>query len=140
MATATDEALAALEAAGERQREIDRLIGVQQAILDELTEQRRNKGRGRPNTAHAAKKAAAESKIARLQRGLLPDESAAPLPRTAEELRASALQHPQHHAAAGGVPVGRAMAPAAAQGDDDGEGEGDGGDDDDKSDGEFDQF
>ena len=64
-------------------------------------------------TAHASKKKAAESKIERLERGLLPHETAARVPRTVEELHASAAQHPLHHAAAGaaqthplGEPIG----------------------------------
>ena len=98
-----------LEAAGEHQRKINDLIAVQQQKLDALAEQRKNKGRGRPSTAHAAQKKAAESRIARLQRGLLPGEPepTRTTPRTAAELRTSAADHPQHHAAAGTAPAGR---------------------------------
>ena len=93
--------------AGTRRADIDREMAKQQKIIDDLAAQRKNKGRGRPSTTHASKVKAAESKIANLQRNILPTESAPYVPRTAIELIGSAAQHPQHHAAASSVPVGR---------------------------------
>ena len=107
-------ARADLEAAGARQRLIDEQKAIVRRKLDALTEERSNKGRGRPNTLHASKKAAAEHQMRRLERGLLPDENAAPTAnRTDEETRTSAAQHPQHHAAAGTAPGGRPAADRA---------------------------
>ena len=60
-----------------------------------------------PNTSHAARVKTAQANIAKLQRGWLPGRSAPSVPRTTDELVGSAAQHPQHHAAAGSVPVGR---------------------------------
>ena len=118
MSSALDAARAALEAAGARQQEIDKLIAKHQAVLDELAAERANKGRGRPNCAHHAKKAAHEGKLARLQRGLLPHESGpqSSAPQSGEALRASASQHPQHHAAAGTAPSGRSRASGNGRG------------------------
>ena len=89
MASTLEEGHLALDAAGERQQKIDGLIAEQQAILKALEEERARKGRGRPSTAHAAKKTAAESKIARLQRNLLPGEFETPTMRAAADLRGS---------------------------------------------------
>ena len=90
---------AALDPAGERQRVIDQRSAEQPAIINSLAEQRNMKGRCRPNMSHAQKKKA-ESESVRLQRGMLPGEQAPPTPDPANELRTSAAQHPQHHAAA----------------------------------------
>ena len=148
-AAAVADARAALDAAGERQRKIDSLIAEKQKVLDALAEQRANKGRGRPNAQHASRKAAAEASIARLQRGLLPGESE-PVRLGAmsnDQLRTSAAQHPQHHAAAGTAPAGRSAGSGASAGglndsggadDDGGEGGADG--DDDEEDASFHQF
>ena len=145
--SALDQARADLDAASVRQEKIDRLIVEQQHILDQLEAERKNKGRGRPNTAHAAKKKAAESKNSRLQRGILPGESVQITPRTASELRQSAAQHPQHHAAADHVPLGRApsgraAAPAAARQNNDGDGDDEdaGDEDDDEEDESFSHY
>ncbi len=104
-----DAAEAALNAAGARQADIDGRIAVLQGRLDELAEARQNKGRGRPNTAHTSERKAVEAKIARLQRNLLPGEPdpRPPRPQTVDELRTSAAQNAQHHAAAGTAPLGR---------------------------------
>ncbi len=114
-----DNAHAALAAAGERQQKIDALIAEKQGKLDKLAALRANKGRGRPTTSHSSQKAALEASIARLQRGLLPEESEQSVrtaQRAADELRASAAQHPQHHAAAGVAPVGRPPPAGGARG------------------------
>ena len=134
MATPLESAQVELEDAGAHQREIDRLIVIEHKKLDAFAAERQNKGRGRPNGAHASKVKAAESRIARLQRGLLPSDDAS-VPnalRTKDELVGSAAGHPQHHAAASSVPVGR---PSVAKrrrdqdGQDEGEiSDGDGGD------------
>ena len=130
-----EEGRAALDAAGERQRKIDQLIAEEQAKLDVMKQARADKGRGRPNTANASRFKALEAKIARLQRGLLPGELAPPTPATPAELRASAAQHPQHHAAASNAPPGRLPAAAASSSRDNGDGRdvqpNDDGDDDD---------
>ena len=107
-----ERARADLDAAAARQKLIDEQKAIVQRKLDALKEKRGVKGRGRPNTLHASKKSAAENAMRRLERGLLPWESAAPqtVPQTAEEVRASASQHPQHHAAAGTAPGGRPAA------------------------------
>ena len=104
-----DSATAVLMAAGQRQAKIDALIAEKQGQLDKLTKGAQKK-RGRPNAALASRKATLNGAILRLQRGLLPDERdpAHTTPRTEDELRASAAQHPQHHAAAGVAPAGRA--------------------------------
>ena len=49
VAEARAAARAALDAAGERQKQIDSLIAEKQKVLDRLQEERANKGRGRPN-------------------------------------------------------------------------------------------
>ena len=54
--TTMEDARAALAAAGERQKTIDDLIAKSQAELDRLAAVRANKGRGRPNSSHAAQK------------------------------------------------------------------------------------
>lgn len=144
-----EEARAALEAAGERQKRIDELVAEKQARLDKLAADRANKGRGRPNAAHSARKKALESAIARLQQGFLPEESGFhSAPRTADELRASAARHPQHHAAASTAPPGRPRS-SGGDGGGNGGGGGDGGgvsdgggeaDDDDIEDANFHHF
>mmetsp|Transcript_44131 Transcript_44131/g.115972 ORF Transcript_44131/g.115972 Transcript_44131/m.115972 type:complete len:222 (+) Transcript_44131:33-698(+) len=110
-------ASANLDAAGERQRKIHELKAISQAALDALAEARANKGRGRPSADHSRRKAAHEAKIARLERNLLPGESdaAAAAARSTEELRASAAQHSQHHAASSRAPSGFPSAQAGAQ-------------------------
>ena len=109
MSSELDSARKALDAAIARQQKIDALVATKQAALDKLAAERQSKGRGRPNTAHAAKKKAFENALARLHRGLLPEDPdpRSTAPRSADELRASAAQHPQHHAAAGIAPSGR---------------------------------
>lgn len=149
MTSALDAARAELEAAGERQREINKLIAKSQKVLDELAAERANKGRGAPNLAHRARKTAHECKISRLQRGFLPSEVSAQstAPQTSSELRASAAHHPQHHAAAGTAPLGRSRASGNGGGSNAGGGSGlgginaaEGGDDDDEEDANFHQF
>ena len=103
-------AQADLAAAGERQVQINALIAGKQATLDKMAAERSVKGRGRPNAQHANKKKALEASITRLQRGLLPGEQdtvSVGIAHSADELRASAARHPQHHANAGAVPPGR---------------------------------
>jgi len=143
MGTPLDAAQAELEEAGKDQRERDRLIAIEQKKLDDLADERKNKGRGRPSTSHAAKVKAAQSKIAKLQRGWLPGQSAPSVPRTTDELVGSAAQHPQHHAAAGSVPVGRPPNPKRARAEQDGDADGycsDGDGDDGEEVAEFKQF
>ena len=143
MASALDAAQAELAEAGARQADINRRIAEQQKRLDDLEAQRKKKGRGRPLGTHASQRKDAESKIARLQRNILPSESAPYVPRTAIELVGSAAQHPQHHAAASGVPVGRPSSDPKGQrveddADDDDEDLGD--DDDGEESAEFKQY
>ena len=85
-----DEARAELDESGERQREIVRLIAIENQKLEAYTAERKNKGRGRPNMAHTAKVAAAEGRIAGLQRGVLPSD---PVPNMPEDL----VHHCQHY-------------------------------------------
>ena len=96
-----------LETAGERQREIDGFMAVENKKLEALAAERAAKGPGRPNTSHSSKVKAAGFKIARLMRNILPSEQAPFVPRSMFELVTSAATHPQHHAAAGAVPAGR---------------------------------
>ena len=100
MAGTLDAARSEFEKAGERQREIDGLIAVENKKLEALEAERKVKGRGRPNTSHSSKVKAAGAKIARLMRNILPSEQAPYVPRTMLELVSSAAKHPQHHAAA----------------------------------------
>ena len=102
-----DAALAALDAAGIRKQKIDGLILIQKQELGRLADILKNKGRGRPNKDHTEQVKAASARIMRLERNVLPDESEPKPPPTIDELRASASQHPQHHASAGAVPGGR---------------------------------
>ena len=102
-----DAALAALDAAGIRKQKIDGLILIQKQELGRLAGILKNKGRGRPNKDHTEQVKAASARIMRLERNVLPDESEPKPPPTIDELRASASQHPQHHASAGAVPGGR---------------------------------
>jgi len=102
-----DAARSELEKAGERQREIDGLLAVDNKKLEALAAERKNKGSGRPNTHHSSEMKASGAKIARLMRNILPSEQAPYVPRTMFELVTSAATHPQHHAAAGAVPAGR---------------------------------
>ena len=74
MAGTLDAARSELETAGERQREINGHIAVESKKLEALAAERANKGRGRPNTSHSSKVKAAEAKIARLMRNILPSE------------------------------------------------------------------
>lgn len=106
--SAVDDAQAALEAAGERQRQIGELKAEYQQRLDALAAQRKGKGSGRPDSRHASRKKHAEATLERLNRGILPGEREPPPPLTATALRASAAQYPQHHASAGVAPSGRA--------------------------------
>ena len=107
--TPVEEAVAALAKAGEQQQEIDELIAKAQSGLDKLAEERANKGRGRPNSSHASRKASLEAKIVRLRRGQLPIHPVhRVVPSSADELRASAAQHPQHHVSSAFAPAGRA--------------------------------
>ena len=115
MATLLEAAQAELAETGIRRADIDLEMAKQQKRLDDLAAQRKNKGRGRPTTTHASKVRDAESKIANLQRNILPSESAPFVPRTPIELMGSAAQHPQHHAAASSVPVGRPTSDAKRQ-------------------------
>ena len=134
MASQLEAAQAELDVAGIRRADIDLEMAKQQKILDDLAAQRKNKGRGRPSTTHASKVKDAESKIANLQRNILPTESAPYVPRTAIELIGSAAQHPQHHAAASSVPVGRPTSGSKRQrvdGEDDDDDDGELTDDDD---------
>lgn len=101
-----DAALAALDAAGIRKQKIDGLILIQKQELGRLADILKNKGRGRPNKDHTEQVKAASARIMRLERNVLPDESEPKPPPTIDELRASASQHPQHHASAGAVPGG----------------------------------
>ena len=94
MAAPLEEAQRELEEAGERQREIDRLIAIENQKLEDLRQERANKGRGRPSKSHAGRVKGAEARLARLQRGLLPSEVAPNVPRTTDELVSSARQHP----------------------------------------------
>ena len=112
MTSDLDAARAALDAAGARQAKIDAQMAIVQGKLDKLAEERKNKGRGRPCTAHASKVNALESQKKRLQDGLLPGESnPRPMaPQTGEEARESAARHPQHHADASAAPAGRPAA------------------------------
>ena len=89
-----------LETAGERQREIDGFMAVENKKLEALAAERAAKGPGRPNTSHSSKVKAAGFKIARLMRNILPSEQAPFVPRSMFELVTSAAKHPQHHAAA----------------------------------------
>ena len=101
-------ARAALSAAGERQQRLDALIAEEQAKLDAINANRASRGSGRPPGAEARRVAAIERKLDRLKRGELPDDAGAgAAPRADVDLRASARQHPQHHAAAGVAPQGR---------------------------------
>ena len=139
--SAVQDAHAALAAAGEKQARLNVLMAEEQKKLDALQAARSVKGRGRPNTAHASLKKAAESRLARLQRGVLPGEPVSMAPRTADELRVSAAQHLQQHAAAGSAPAGRpSTAAAAASHDADGHELNDDCDDDDEEDASFRQF
>ena len=134
MATLLEAAQAELAETGIRRADIDLEMAKQQKRLDDLAAQRKNKGRGRPTTTHASKVRDAESKIANLQRNILPTESAPYVPRTAIELIGSAAQHPQHHAAASSVPVGRPTSDSKRQrveGEDDDDDDGELTDDDD---------
>jgi hypothetical protein len=144
MAGTLDAARSELEKAGERQREIDGLIAVENKKLEALEAERKVKGRGRPNTSHSSKVKAAGAKIARLMRNILPSEQAPYVPRTMLELVSSAAKHPQHHAAAGAVPAGRrsdAKRSRDADDDDDDDDEAGGGcDDDDGESTEFRQY
>ena len=97
MAGTLDAARSELETAGERQREIDGLIAVENKKLEALAAERAAKGRGRPNTAHSSKVNASGAKIARLMRNILPSEQAPYVPRGMLELVSSAAKHPQHH-------------------------------------------
>lgn len=101
-----DEARAELEAAGARQRQIDDLIADEKKELDKI---KAGRSRGAPTLPERRKVAGIERRIARLQRGVLPDEpEARPAANTsATDLQASAQQHPQHHAAPEHVPPGR---------------------------------
>ena len=132
-----------LETAGERQREIDGFMAVENKKLEVLKAERAVNGSGRPNTAHSSKVKAAGAKIARLMRNILPSEQAPYVPRTMFELVTSAATHPQHHAAAGAVPAGRrsdAKRSRDADDDDDDDETGGGGDDDDGESTEFRQY
>ena len=143
-----------LEVAGERQRKIDAEVARVEALKAQMDEQRKNKGRGRPSTQNAQKYKSLDTQLSRLKRGLLPGEIVAPqgAPRTTDETRASAVQHCQHHAAAGNVPTGRpspeagrdrggGAAAAADGGNIDGAGDGDdAGGDDDEEDPNFRQY
>ena len=143
MAGTLDAARSELEKAGERQREIDGLIAVENKKLEALEAERKVKGRGRPNTSHSSKVKAAGAKIARLMRNILPSEQAPYVPRTMLELVSSAAKHPQHHAAAGAVPAGRrsdAKRSRDADDDDDDDEAGGGCDDDDGESTEFRQY
>ena len=110
-----DDARAALDAAGERQAKIDSLIAEEQKKLDSIKEARMSRGSGRPSKGEANKYAAIERKIARLRRGVLPDEPESDAAqRTAAELRASAQQHAQHHATAANAASSRSSVNTAA--------------------------
>ena len=100
MAGTLDAARSELETAGERQREIDGFVAVENKKLEALKAERAVKGPGRPNTSHSSKVKASGAKIARLMRNILPSEQAPYVPRTMFELVTSAATHPQHHAAA----------------------------------------
>ena len=101
-------ARAVLSAAGERQQKLDALIDEEQAKLNAIDANRLSRGSGRPPGAEARQVAAIERRIDRLRRGVLPDDpDAGAAPRADIDLRASARQHPQHHAAAGVAPQGR---------------------------------
>ena len=141
MAGTLDAARSELEKAGERQREIDGLIAVENKKLEALAAERATKGRGRPNTSHSSKVKAAGAKIARLMRNILPSEQAPHVPRSMLELVTSAAKHPQHHAAAGAVPAGRRSdAKRSRDADDDDDDDETGGDDDDGESTEFRQY
>ena len=98
MAATLDAARSELETAGERQREIDGFVAVENKKFEALKAERAVKGSGRPNTAHSSKVKASGAKIARLMRNILPSEQAPYVPRTMLELVSSAAKHPQHHA------------------------------------------
>ena len=83
-----DAARSELEKAGERQREIDGLLAVDNKKLEALAAERAAKGPGRPNTSHSSK----------VRRNTLPSEQAPYVPRTMLALVSSAAKHPQHHA------------------------------------------
>ena len=102
MTTVMEQDQAALAAAAKRRETIDGHIADLQKRVDGIKAERKNKGRGRPNVAQANRMATLQSNIVRLQRGLLPEDPSPPKmrPQTTDELRASAAQHLQHHAAA----------------------------------------
>ena len=141
MAGTLDAARSELETAGERQREIDGLIAVENKKLEALAAERAAKGRGRPNASHTSKVKAAGAKIARLMRNVLPSVQAPYMPRIMLELVTSAAKHPQHHAAAGAVPAGRRSdAKRSRDADDDDDDDETAGDDDDGESTEFRQY
>ena len=101
-------AQAELAAAAARQQRINSLLAAENEKLAAIDAARKQKGRGRPKVAEASRYAGIERRIARLERGLLPEEPE-PHPTAAApgDLRASAAQHPRHHAAPQHVPPGR---------------------------------
>ena len=115
---ALDAARAALDAAGERQKKIDEALAEEGAKLAAMDVARAARGSGRPNQANARAYAAIQRQIDRLQRGILPGEVATDgqAPSSVEGLRASAQNHPQHHAAAGRVPQGRGSSSGTRRG------------------------
>ena len=99
----------ALEEAVKRQREINRLIAVENEKLKAKEAERKSKGRARPNTMHTAKVKIVESEIARLQHNILPSEQAPYVPLIVDELVISAGRHPPASTTrqASAVPAGR---------------------------------
>ena len=78
-----EEAQAALEAAGERNKEIDRRIAEKQQQLDVIDARRKKRGSGRPPKGEKQTYNRYEREIERLRRSVLPDEAVPPhAPRT----------------------------------------------------------
>ena len=128
----------ALQAAGDRQERLDKLNAEHLKELADIVAAQKLRGSGRPKQAICNRKGALNKKIARLDNGLLPDESAeVPTVMSKEQLAAGARDNAQHHGAPSqmaspGRPakVPRVGTASGGGGGDDGDGGGDDDDDD----------
>ncbi len=133
-------AIAALSAAGAREADIAQQLTEARAKLKARKDARRGTGSGKLKMKEQRKDDALNALISRLERGILPGESAATTTAAPAELAASAQRHAQHHAAPAAAPTGRpanatanpaASAAAAASSGATGDGDDDDGDGDD---------
>ena len=108
-----DDAIAALSAAGAREADIAQQLTEARAKLKARKDARKGTGSGKLKGKEQRKDDALNALISRLERGILPGESAATTTAAPAELAASAQRHAQHHAAPATAPTGR---PANASG------------------------